>query len=93
MSHVSYEQYTNEKFSFIKRHKNLMTTHTSNMENDKYLKTYVCNDGKVFYENIYPIYEDVETTTKGLVWKFQVKLMCVEFWSSDSPSKFYYERW
>lgn len=95
---VNYDEYSNEKKSFFRKHDSDFNTHTSEMdEYGRYSKEYVFKDGAVWYELMGPEYavEDVELSVKGISikTKIEVKLFKTEFWSTESCSKYYYEKY
>lgn len=94
---VNYNEYSNDKKAFFSKHDNDFNTFTSSMdEYGRYHKEYVFSDGAIWYELMRPEYvtEDIELEVKGVKVKTQikVKLFRIEFWSTESGSKYYYEK-
>ena len=93
---VTYEKYTADKKAFLKKHgKEDWKVETSPMdEYGRYYKTYICGDGAVFNEEMYPTYETGEAEIRGIKVKVEVKMMRIEYYSTDdAESRYYYERW
>ena len=92
---VSYDKYMEDKKAFLKRHKNDWKVETSGMdEYGRYYKTYICADGANFIEEMYPTYETGEAEIRGVKVKVEVKMMRIEYYSTDNAnSNYYYERW
>lgn len=61
-------------------------------EYGRYWKTYVFTDGAVWYEAMCPTYEQVEVEVKMVIITVEIKMLRTEFWSTESGSKYYYER-
>ena len=90
---VSYTDYMAEKRAFFVKHKYAYTTDTSPMdEYGRYYKTYTFIDGAIWYETMSPEY--VETTFEVKLVKItqSIKMLRTEFWSTESQSKYYYEK-
>lgn len=95
---VNYNEYNSDKKAFFTKHNHDFTTDTSSMdEYGRYWKTYVFADGAQWLEAMTPVEETVETKAVvhgvELVFKNDVKFMRIEFWSTESGSKYYYEKW
>lgn len=90
---VSYKEYSNEKKVFFTKHNNDFTCDTSSMdEYGRYWKTYVFEDGAIWYEAMSPEYVEYEVEVKMVIIKEIVKMFKTEFWSNETGSKFYYEK-
>ena len=90
---VSYKQYAEDKKSFFEKHDYNYTLDTSPMdEYGRYTKTYIFEDGKVWYEVMSPTFESTEVEIHLVKVKVEVKMLRTEYWSSESPSKYYYEK-
>lgn len=95
---VTYKEWMNEKDAFFKKHNHDFICDTSSMdEYGRYWKTYVFADGAQWCEAMSPVWEEVWTkaTVHGVECSFknEVKFMRTEFWSTESGSKYYYEKW
>lgn len=89
----TYEEYTAKKMAFIKKHNGDWRVETSPMdEYGVYYKTYLFEDGAVWYERMSPKYEKVQVEVKRVKTTVEVKLFETEFWSTESGSELYYER-
>lgn len=84
--------YLDEKKAFFNKHGEYHVV-DHGMEYDRYFKTYAFADGAGWYEECGACSEDVEVEVHGIKVKSTVKLFRVEYWSSESPSKFYYEKY
>lgn len=90
---VNYKQYNEEKKSFFEKHKHDFRCETSSMdEYGRYWKTYIFEDGAVWDEAMCPAYERVEVEIKMVKVTVEVKMLRTEFWSTESGSKYYYEK-
>lgn len=93
MTTVSYKQYNGEKKSFFEKHEHDFKCDTSSMdEYGRYWKTYVFADGAVWYEAMCPTYESTEVEIKMVKVTVEIKMLRTEFWSTESGSKYYYEK-
>ena len=97
---VNYETYTAQKQAFIKKYNKFdWRVETSPMdEYGVYYKTYLFENGKIWYERMSPVYRKttVEFECEGLKFKqeVEVKLFETEFWDSDNAtSRKYYEKY
>lgn len=61
-------------------------------EYGRYWKTYVFVDGAVWYEAMCPTYEQAEVEVKMVKITVEIKMLRTEFWSTESGSKYYYEK-
>lgn len=89
----TYEEFSTDFAKFFLRHGKNWRLEESPMVNDSYMKIYHFPDGATWYEQLRPVYETAEIIVKGVKSKVLVKLCQVEYWNSDCPSKFYYERY
>jgi len=85
--------FTNEKMAFFKKHDFDFQLTTTDQENNKYLKTYCFEDGAVWYELMGKVEELAEVTVHNITVHTTVTLAKTEYWTSESGSKFFYERW
>ncbi len=96
---VSYDTYSDDKKVFLHKHNDDFTVHTSSMDDyGRYVKSYICRDGAVWTEVCGPYHTAANGQIPGMpelgFFTIEVKLMKVEYWSSDdATSKFYYEKW
>lgn len=94
MNIIKYSDYDNIKKDFFRKHKNDFTIDTTGNSAEYYRKTYVFNDGAIWYEVMTKVTQKVEITVNLCDVKVYVDLMQTEFWSTDeSNSSFYYEKW
>ena len=90
---VCYKQYTEDKKLFFEKHNYNYTLDTSSMDEfGRYTKTYMFEDGSVWYEVMSPTLESTEVEIRFVKIKVEVKMLRTEYWSSESSSKFYYEK-
>lgn len=95
---VRYEDYRKDKDAFFKKHRNDFYCETSPMDAyGKYYKTYIFEDGAVWYETMFPEYvkQEVEIEVKFVKVKteLEVKMFVTEYYNTDNAdSKKYYER-
>lgn len=91
---TTYTNYEKEKKDFFKKHGNEFDTYTSALdEYDSYFKEYIFRDNAIWYEAMRPTYESVEVEIKKCKINIEVKMLRTEFWSTESQSKFYYEKY
>ena len=92
---VTYKEYTAEKQAFVEKHGSSdWKVSTSQMdEYGRYCKTYIFGDSAIWYELMSPETETATFTHRGIEFKQDVKMMRIEFWSTESGSKYYYEKW
>lgn len=93
MKTVDSTTFYNEKLDFFKKHDMDYQVLTLEQEDNKYLKTYCFNDGAVWYELMDKIEEVVDATAHNIVIHTKVQFARTEYWTSESGSKFFYERW
>lgn len=97
MMTVNYRQYSAEKERFFRSHDYDFSCTTSEMdENGAYYKTYAFSDGAAWYESMVPTLESAEIESEikkvKVTVEVTVKMMRTEYWSTESRSKYYYER-
>lgn len=94
MKIVKYDDYAAEFKDFIHKHNNDFKVETKGHSGEYYNKTYMFEDGAVWYECARKVFETVEIEVHLCKVNQTIALFEVEFWSSkDSASKFYYEPW
>lgn len=93
MNTVKYETYDSDKITFFKKHNFDYSVHTTDFENEGYCKYYIFDDGAEFWEKVNFITEEVEVTAHGITVKAPVKFCKTEYWSTESASKWLYERY
>ena len=91
---TTYGEYLKEQMTFAKKHnaKSECKIYTSPMENNRYHKEYCWEDGANWYEISELITETVEVAVHGLTMKVNVEMWRTEYWSTESGSKFFYEK-
>lgn len=92
---VNYETYTYERANFM--YKNIehnMRVETSPMdEYGTYYKNYIFDNGAVWSERMSVEYVQQEIEVKLVKMTVEIKMLKTEFWSTDSKSKYYYEKY
>lgn len=90
---VKFNEYNDDKNNFFKKHDYNFKCGISSMdEYGCYHKEYVFEDGAIWYEAISPEYVDYEVEVKLVKIHETIKMFRTEFWSTESASKYYYER-
>lgn len=90
---VKYSDYTKDKSEFFRKHNNDFSTYTSPMdEYGKYVKTYSFKDNSQWTEVMRPVHEKTKVTVNLVEITVDVKLFETEYWSTESGSKKYYEK-
>ena len=91
---VSSNQYYEEKYNFIEKHnkKSECNIYTSPMENNRYHKEYCWKDGAMWCEITELVTEPAVAKVHGLEVIVPVELWKTEFYSTEAPSKYFYER-
>lgn len=90
---VSYKQYEQERKAFFEKHDYDYRVETSQMdEYGRYYKTYMFEDGAVWYEAMSPTFEKVEVEVQLVKVTVEVKMLRTEYWSTETKSKYYYEK-
>jgi len=97
---IDYKGYVALKKDFFKKHEKAdWNVDTSSMDQyGVYYKTYCFSDGAQWCERMAPVWRtakaevEVEIGIKVEIEK-DVKLLEVEFWSTEMPSYKYYEKW
>lgn len=91
---VSYTEYKEDREKFFKKHNNDFDVYTSSLdEYDSYHKEYIFKDGAVWHEAMRPTYESKEIEIKKCKINIEVKMLRTEYWSTETYSKFYYEKY
>ena len=91
---TTYEVYANDKKNFFEKHDYNYTINTSSMDKyGRYTKTYNFEDGAVWSELMSPETIEQEIEVKFLKVKVNVELFKTEYWSTESASKYYYEKY
>lgn len=92
---VNYSTYRKDFITFTDKHRGngayILDIHTSPMVNGGYHKEWAWSDGAVWYEDYKVVNEEVEFEVHGVKAKTEVMLHRTEYWSTESPSKYYYE--
>ena len=93
MATVTYQEYDSEKAAFFEKHDYNYKIDTSPMdEYGRYYKTYAFEDGAAWYELMSHTYEHAVVEVQKASVTVEVEMLCTEYWSSEAPSKFYYEK-
>lgn len=90
---VDFDIYEHLRVEFYKKQNCDFKETTTGIENDTYAKFVSFENGAQWCERISPYYETVEVIVKGVKVEVQVKLLCVEFWSTERKSMFYYSKY
>lgn len=91
---VDYRTYTEEKKNFMEAHDYDYKVETSPMDVDgTYRKTYMFEDGAIWYEVMRPTFEEAEVEIRKVRCQVVIKMLETEYFNSDnSKSSYYYER-
>lgn len=90
---VSYAQYAAEKRDFFKSHNCDYKCDTSSMDMyGRYTKTYSFEDGAQWVELMSDEYVEQEVEVKFVKMNMKFHMFKTEFWSTESGSKYYYEK-
>ena len=91
---VNYEVYNSDKQNFFNKHnKSDWRVDTSPMnEYGVYFKNYYFDDGAVWSERMEIKSIPTEVEVKMVKVAVEVELQEIEYWSTETPSKCYYER-
>ena len=91
---VNYEVYNSDKQNFFSKHnKSDWRVDTSPMdEYGVYFKNYYFDDGAVWSERMEVKTIPTEVEVKMVKVMVEVELQEIEYWSTESSSKYYYER-
>lgn len=91
---VTYGDYLKEQSKFAQKHnkKAELKIYTSPMENNRYHKEYCWSDGAMWCEISELITEIVEAEAHGIKVNAKVNFYRTEFWSTEAPSKYFYEK-
>lgn len=91
---ATYNEYQKEKLAFFEKHNYDYIVETSSMdEYGTYYKTYRFNDNAVWSERTSPQYVQVNVEVYKVQATAEVKMLCTEYWSTETKSKFYYENY
>ena len=92
---VSMAEYWKDKDRFFKKHKHDFQTYTSSMnEYGCWYKDYVFADGAQWHEDYSPVYESGIAIVRGVEVKIDgIKLLRTEYYSTESGSKYTYEKY
>lgn len=92
---VTYAEYHNDFVAFAKKHRSGEGWKVTESEsaNDVYMKAYTFADGAQWFEVCRPVFESAEVVIKGVKTEVKAKLFCLEYWNTETPSKFYYEKY
>lgn len=93
MNTVTSKQFWEEKQKFFEKHDFNYVVKTTDFENERYTKFYIFEDGAEFYELVSFVTEEIETNAHGLTIKVPVKFCKTEYWTTESGSKWCYERY
>ena len=90
---VTYKEYMGMKRAFFEKHNYDFRTETSPMdEYGRYVKTYTFEDGAQWFEQMSPEYVKGIVKIKLAQVEVEVKMLRTEFWSTESSSSYYYEK-
>lgn len=89
---VTYQEYNKDFLDFNSRHGHAWHVETTDIINNSWMKIYTFGDGAKWWESIGPSFESVDVVCKGVHLRLPVKLLRVEYWTSESSSKFYYDK-
>ena len=90
---VTYKEYMEDKKAFFEKHKYSYSVNTSSMdEYGRYHKIYSFEDGTQWYETMSPVIVTKTVEVELIKVDVDIKLFQTEYWSSESSSKCYYEK-
>lgn len=91
---VTYDQYLKELQAFCKKHnkKAECKVETSPMINNSYHKNYMWSDGANWTECSFIVRELAECEIHGIKFSTPVDLWKTEYYSTESPSKYFYTK-
>lgn len=91
---VTFNEYMKEYVEFAKRHNRECDCreYTGSLGNNRFHKDVCWEDGSQWCELRELIAESVETEVHGIKVNAVVELWRTEFWSTEAPSKYFYER-
>lgn len=90
---VTYSEYAKELTEFAKKHRCYDAhCYTSPMDNNRYHKERCWADGANWYEVTELVTETKEVEAHGLKFEVEVEFWRTEYWSTESGSKFFYEK-
>ena len=91
---VNYDTYIAEKKAFFEKHDYNYKCDTSSMDMyGRYTKTYSFEDGAQWMELMSDEYVEQEVEVKLVKMNVKFHLFKTEFWSTESGSKYYYEKY
>jgi hypothetical protein len=95
MKEVTYEIYNDDKSFFFEKHGFDFNVTTSPMEaGGTYYKTYLFEDGSVWYERMSHYVTNENVTVHNVQLEVKIELQRIDYWSSDiSRERTYFERW
>lgn len=90
MKLMTVDDYVNQKIRFFNEHHgDLIQTNESPLDEYGYHhKTYVFSDNAVWYEMCGPSYEEAEMKVKNLRYRVNVKLLRIEYWTTNDPESY-----
>lgn len=90
---ATFNEYINDKVAFARKHNETdCKKFTSPMINNRYHSEMVWGDGAIWYEIVELITEDIELEAHGVKTFAPVKWWRTEYWTSESGSKYLYEK-
>ncbi len=91
---VTFKQYAEEKRAFFTKHnkKGEFKVYTSPMVDDVYHKEYCYSHGAQWCERTELVHEQAVAEAHGIKIPVTVALYKTEYWSTEAPSKYFYER-
>ncbi|MDD6648285.1 MAG: hypothetical protein PUF60_10870 [Firmicutes bacterium] len=90
---VTAKEYVNDRIRFFEKHDYNYRVDTSPMdEYGRYSKTYNFTDGAQWFEVMSPEYVEHKIEVKLVKTTVEIKLFKTEYWSTESGSKYCYEK-
>lgn len=90
---VTYKEYMGMQRTFFEKHNYDFRIETSPMdEYGRYVKIYNFEDGAQWFEQMSPEYVKETVKIKLAQAEVEVKMLRTEFWSTESSSNYYYEK-
>lgn len=94
MDIVTEHEYNDIKRAFFRKHNNEFQCETEGSSAEYYNKTYVFDDGAVWYEVMQKQTVMAQAKYHNVEFPAEVEVMETEFWSNeDSESKYWYQAW
>lgn len=91
---VNYNTYFAEKKAFFEKHDYNYKCDTSSIDMyGRYTKTYTFEDGAQWMELMSDEYVEQEVEVKLVKMSVEFHMLKTEFWSTESGSKYYYEKY